>query len=109
MNQRQPASHLLDLPAGAVLRLRHAAGTQITVLTGCAWATQEDDTRDIVLPRGSRFVLDRQGLAVVQMLEAGEVRIDAADPPPDFNASVRALLASFTRSLSSGPLADSGR
>ncbi len=95
MNPRQTASHLLDLPAGAVLRLRQAAGTQITVLTGCAWATQEDDTRDIVLPRGSRFVLDRHGLAVVQMLEAGEIRIDAADPKPDFRTSLRSRLAAF--------------
>ncbi len=95
MNPRQPASHLLDLPVGAVLRLRQAAGTQITVLTGCAWATQEDDTRDIVLPRGSRFVLDRQGLAVVQMLEAGELRIDAADPPAGFSTPLRALRAAF--------------
>ena len=94
MNASKSTSHFLQLAAGAVLRLRHAAGTRISVWSGCAWITQDGDIRDIVLPPGRNFLLDRQGLAVVQMLKAGEIRVDVANPPSlGYTAPIKALMA----------------
>jgi hypothetical protein len=94
MNASKSTSHFLQLTAGAVLRLRHAAGTRISVWSGCAWITQDGDTRDIVLPPGRNFLLDRHGLAVVQMLQAGEIRVDVAKSPPlGYAAPIKALMA----------------
>lgn len=93
MNTTRSTSHFLDLARGAVLRMRDAAGTRIVVRRGSAWITQEGDHRDIVLPCGGDFLLDRPGLAVVQMLGGGELRVDTPTPPASRGAPIHPLLA----------------
>jgi hypothetical protein len=104
MNTSQSTSHFLDLAAGAVLRLRDAAGTRIAVWSGSVWITQEGDSRDIVLPAGGYFLLDRPGLAVVQMLSAGEIRVDVTAPPrASRGAPIRTLMTRGHELFSFGP------
>lgn len=82
MNASKSSSHFLDMTEGSVLRLEHAAGTRITVWSGCVWITQQDDSRDIVLAAGQHFTLDRHGLTLIQSLKAGELRVDTPQARP---------------------------
>lgn len=65
------------LAQGAALHFRDASGTQLCVDDGVAWITQECDNRDLIVMAGESFTLDRNGLAVVQMLKPGSLRIVA--------------------------------
>ena len=55
----------LGLPRQSVLRLDNARGKQVHVEHGCAWITQDGDTRDVVLDAGQSFLLDRDGTTLV--------------------------------------------
>lgn len=50
-------------------------GTQILVLMGCVWVTQEGDARDHVLSSGEAMVLSKTGLALVMALEGSMVSV----------------------------------
>jgi hypothetical protein len=47
------------------LVLKDAQGTSIFVERGCLWVTLENDPRDVVLAKGTRFVVDRPGRTIV--------------------------------------------
>jgi hypothetical protein len=59
----------ITLPRRSVHRIVDGRGLQITVLAGTAWITQQNDRRDVILPRGQSFLLDRPGLALVMALQ----------------------------------------
>jgi hypothetical protein len=71
--QHQIDTRLLGLRRTQTLRLRDARGTLITCDEGTLWITQQDDARDVVIGDGEQFVVDRDGLTVVQALDAAKV------------------------------------
>lgn len=60
---------LRTIHPGEVLRLRDAAGRQLTVVQGSVWITQHGDRNDAVLESGASFRFDREGLSLVQSLD----------------------------------------
>ncbi len=62
---RGPDRLSLRLGAGQELRLHDAEGWTVACVGGSVWITQEADTRDTFLDAGDRFVLDRDGLALI--------------------------------------------
>lgn len=56
------------LNPGRVLRLRDAAGRQLSVVRGAVWITQFGDLRDSVIEAGGNFRFDRDGVTLVQAL-----------------------------------------
>lgn len=55
---------------GSILRIEDARGAVLHVREGAVWLTQEGDPLDRYLAAGARFRLDRDGLAVVQAVQA---------------------------------------
>jgi len=76
---------LLDgaaLPRRALLSIRGGRGAVLFVERGEVWVTQERDPRDVVLPAGAWFRLDRDGTAIVQARRAAAVTLTAAADAP---------------------------
>jgi uncharacterized protein YjiS (DUF1127 family) len=59
----------IALNPSELLRLRDAAGRQLSVVHGIAWITQESDSCDHVVRAGEHFRFDRDGLALVWPLD----------------------------------------
>ncbi len=59
----------------AALTLRNRRGHAIECVSGELWITQDGDSRDIVLARGERFTLDRDGAVLVTALGPARVRV----------------------------------
>jgi hypothetical protein len=94
---------LLDgaaLPRGRLLSIRGARGALLFVEQGEVWVTQERDLRDIVLPAGTWFRLDRGGTAVVEARRAARVTLTAAADAP--LPEIRALPRDASRRLAPG-------
>ena len=76
---------LLDgaaLPRRGLLSIRGGRGAVLFIEHGEVWVTQERDPRDVVLPAGAWFRLDRDGTAIVQARRAAAVTLTgAADAP----------------------------
>lgn len=82
--------------AGVVIKkqqtvpIRSGPGTQILVLIGCVWVTQEGDARDHVLSSGEAMVVSKTGLVVITALEDSTVSVmqsgetNAQLPEPHF-------------------------
>jgi hypothetical protein len=66
------------LGRGELLTIREGRGALLFVDSGEVWLTQERDPRDVVLPAGAWFRLDRSGTAVVQARRAASVTLTAA-------------------------------
>lgn len=60
----------IDLVAGRPAVLDRARGTRVDCLEGTLWITQDGDIRDIVLPAGSAFVIDRDTRVLVSAIDA---------------------------------------
>ena len=73
--------HIDLAQAGVVIRkqrsvpIRSGPGTQILVLMGCVWVTQEGDGRDYVLSSGEAMVVSKTGLTLVMALEDSTVSL----------------------------------
>ncbi len=63
-----PAARI-DLAAGRPAVLERARGTRVECLDGTLWITQDGDNRDIVLPAGSAFVVDRDTRVLVSAVD----------------------------------------
>jgi hypothetical protein len=57
------------------LPIRSAPGTQVLVLLGCVWITQEGDRRDYILSSGETMVVSRSGLTLLTALEDSSVSL----------------------------------
>jgi hypothetical protein len=66
-------TRLLGLRRIEMLRLQDASGTLIACEEGTLWITQEGDARDVVIGAGERFVVDRDGLTIVEALDAAKL------------------------------------
>jgi hypothetical protein len=79
MESNRNVVEVIDLGADEARRIESARGTVVTVLTGHLWLTQEGDDLDRVLGAGDEYALDREGVAVIQALDAPAlVRLDGA-------------------------------
>lgn len=66
----------LEMRREQMLRLDGSKGARIACLRGMLWVTQYEDPRDVILPAGESFMLDRGGLALVSALEPSSVQLD---------------------------------
>jgi hypothetical protein len=57
------------LSSGDGLTLNDAAGVVLTATKGRLWLTMEGDGRDIDLPRGVTYTIERNGLTLVNAVE----------------------------------------
>jgi hypothetical protein len=73
-----PASHRIPLTTGQTARFDDRKGLTISCGSGELWITQSGDARDIILLKGQRFVLDRDGRAVVEALADSEMEVGGA-------------------------------
>ena len=73
--RHRPSEHQLQLPRGAQLKLRDAAGTTVSALHGFIWITEENNPRDIVLQPGQSFRLAGRGLSMVEALSSASISI----------------------------------
>lgn len=88
----------LILPRDATLHLEDAEGVGLEVAFGAVWITQEGDIRDIVVPRGERFVLDRGGRTLVTALREAQVTF-LRRPPSKRSPRLAALARGFRASM----------
>ncbi|HXU51149.1 MAG TPA: DUF2917 domain-containing protein [Casimicrobiaceae bacterium] len=59
-------SKALDLSRGEMLALDDARGTTLRVSRGTVWITQEKELRDVVLGAGDTWMVERNGLTLVE-------------------------------------------
>ena len=57
---------IIDLAARESVPLPDLRGTTLRVTRGTVWLTQEDDTQDIVLRAGDNWVIERNGLTLME-------------------------------------------
>lgn len=60
-----------------VVGVRNGRGALVFVESGTAWITQENDARDVLVPAGESFRLDRSGVALVQAHRTAQITITA--------------------------------
>ena len=60
-----------------IVGIRNGRGALVFVESGTAWITQENDVRDVLVPAGESFRLDRSGVALVQAHRAATITITA--------------------------------
>lgn len=99
---------IIDLAARESLSLTNVRGTTLRVTRGSVWITQENDTQDIVLRAGDNWVVEKNGLTILEAqedttfcalgrrLEAWVVpQSPAGHAPPSLAARVRDAVAAF--------------
>lgn len=57
---------IIDLAARESVPLQDVRGMTLRVTRGTVWITQENDTRDIVLRSGDNWVVEKDGLTLVE-------------------------------------------
>ena len=67
------AASRLELRKNQLLRVEGARDARIVCVDGELWITQHEDQRDLVVPAGGSFTLDRDGIAVISALQASSV------------------------------------
>jgi hypothetical protein len=99
---------IIDLAARESVSLPNMRGTTLRITRGAVWITQENDTQDIVLRAGDTWVVEKNGLTILEAQEnttfyALGKRIDAwvmpqpatGPAPSTFGARVREGLSAF--------------
>ncbi|MBW8904922.1 MAG: DUF2917 domain-containing protein [Betaproteobacteria bacterium] len=69
----------VQLAHGALVPMRDAAGTTVSVHTGVVWITEENGERDVVLRAGDSFRFHGSGLALVEAWTDAALTFSAAD------------------------------
>jgi hypothetical protein len=60
---------VIDLRKGAIHRLGSAHGRRVEALSGHLWITIDHDRRDILVPPGRGFSIDRPGETLISALD----------------------------------------
>ena len=81
----------LDLVKNHPLRLQDARGLLITCTSGIVWITVNGEADDIFLSTGEAHTLQRNGLALVESIEQGKVRIAVLPSAAPLTSLVRRL------------------
>ena len=76
------------------LRLVEARGLLITCTAGIVWITLDGEADDIFLSVGEKYTLQRDGLALVESIDQGKIRIARLQTRSPLNA----LFSRFLRS-----------
>jgi hypothetical protein len=109
---------IIDLAARESVTLPNVRGTTLRITRGSLWITQENDTQDIVLRAGDTWVVEKNGLTIVEAQESTTFcalgrRLDAwvvpqqlgaGRKPPLFVTRARDALASFFMSPTRNPV-----
>lgn len=61
---------IIDLAARESVSLPNMRGTALRVTRGAVWITQENDTQDIVLRAGDTWVVEKNGLTLLEAQES---------------------------------------
>ena len=89
----------LELRKRQLLRMEGARCTRIVCLAGELWITQDADQRDLVVPAGDAFTLDRDGIAVITALEASSVWLQEPAEAESLGAAMSRKLAQWMRAF----------
>jgi hypothetical protein len=60
---------IIDLAARESVSLPDMRGTTLRITRGSVWITQESDTKDIVLHAGDNWVVEKNGLTILEAQE----------------------------------------
>ena len=78
----RPVAAGLSLSKRSLLRLEGTGqGAEVRCFSGALWVTQEGDFEDHFLDPGEKFVINREGLVVVQALADARVGIEQGNEP----------------------------
>jgi len=61
---------IIDLAARESVSLPNMRGTTLRITRGSVWITQENDTQDIVLRAGDTWVVEKNGLTILEAQES---------------------------------------
>ncbi|HSD40664.1 MAG TPA: DUF2917 domain-containing protein [Burkholderiales bacterium] len=67
----------MQLSRNDVVGIRDGRRALVFVESGTVWITQENDVRDVLVPAGGSFRLDRDGLALVQAHRSATITVTA--------------------------------
>lgn len=67
----------MQLGRADLVGVRNGRGALVFVESGTAWITQEHDVRDVLVPAGESFRLDRDGVALMQGHRTATITISA--------------------------------
>lgn len=70
----------LCLQRGEPIRLTRASGLRIRCLSGTVWITVAGDSADIFLEPGQVWQISGPGLALIESIDAGRVRLEMSRP-----------------------------
>lgn len=85
----------IHLTEKSPIRLRNAAGQRITCTAGIIWITVAGETGDIFLASGETYGVRGNGLALVEAVGAGSIRIGRQADCPVLPAWIRRLRNAF--------------
>jgi DUF2917 family protein len=105
---------VIQLAEGKPLAFRGARGVELECTDGRVWLTVEGQAGDFLLARGERLRIDSNGLALVEGLPGGAIRLLSAAPWPvrwanHLLLALRRALLRRVRRRSLRPLAVSAR
>ncbi len=93
-------SATVTMNAGESLPFDDIEGTALAVVRGTLWITQENDTRDVVLRTGDVWMVEREGLTIVEaQSDATFHAIGPAHERVRVAASARSPIRRFGQSL----------
>ncbi|MBL8429064.1 MAG: DUF2917 domain-containing protein [Dechloromonas sp.] len=70
----------VDLPQDHPIRLQDAAGTRVRCLRGTIWITVASEPDDIFLSTGQSYLIPRNGLSLVELLDGGSIELERQRP-----------------------------
>jgi len=87
-----PHRYELSLASRGLLEIPDAAGVQVTCSAGCLWMTLDNDSRDIVLEAGQKYISTEHRRALVYALQDSTLVLRA---PGDEALAARAACISL--------------
>ena len=90
-----------ELAPNELVKMDDARGTTLRVTRGTLWITLENDTRDIVLEAGDSYMIDREGLTLVEAQRESTVCVLAHHTEETRHFSDRASRSGLTGWLAS--------
>jgi hypothetical protein len=92
----------IHLTENSPLHLRNAAGQRITCTAGTIWITVTGNTGDIFLTSGETYGVRDNGLALVEAIGAGSIRISRPEDFPALLTWIRRLRSAFHPARNTG-------
>lgn len=98
---------IIDLATRESVSLPNMRGTTLRITRGSVWITQENDTQDIVLRAGDTWVVEKNGLTILEAQEDATFcalgrHLDARVAPQTASGRARSPIASRVREALAG-------